>query len=126
MTLDEETINAHELSRFIEWAQISTAKYAANNDADLLTKFRRDIASGSPQSSRKIGVTRFDTFAVPALLEFLFPIQFSIFSPTTGLLILASYINLFLTLREKDGEPMLNPIALTVLVVTDDHVNKTV
>ena len=35
-------------------------------------------------------------------------------------------MHLFLTLREKDGEPTLNPIALTVLVVTDDHVNKTV
>ena len=92
----------------------------------LLENLRREMLSRSPHSDGRIGSTIFDTLAVPAFFEFLFPIRYAIFLLTSGIFVPFSDMWLFHDLREKDRASIVNPVALTVLIATDDYVGKKV
>ena len=123
--LDKETIKYHELSRFYEWWKIEIAKHVAGTNTPLLTKFRRDISSCSPNSYGQIGATRFDTLVVVAFFDFLFPILYLVFLPALGVLVTISETCFLKDLIEKDETTEVNPIALVVMTAKDNHVDKT-
>ena len=63
---------------------------------------------------------------MPKCFEFLFPVRRVIFSPSSGFFSPVRESRAFHDLIDKDGKFMKSPIAPTKLVVTDDHVGKTV
>ena len=79
ITLNYNALNESELSRFYKWIQITIAKYVTGNDKALLAKLRRDISSYLPLLVGKVVVTRFDTLAIPAFLEFVYSMIFTVF-----------------------------------------------
>ena len=51
--LDKETINSHDVSRFYEWDNISSAKYSAGNNISVLTSLRREMPCCSTPADTK-------------------------------------------------------------------------
>ena len=49
-----------------------------------------------------------------------------IYSPTSGVFGPINKMKFFKNLREQDGASIVNPIAVAVIIVTDDRVYKTV
>ena len=92
----------------------------------LLTKLRMDKSCFSPCTDREIGATRFDALAIFTFFKFMYPIWHLDLSSTSGVIVPISDIDLFHDLIEQDGETVINPIALTVLIVADGEVDKTV
>ena len=121
-SIDEDMTNQSQLSRLIEWVQISTVNYAEDGYELLLARLPRDIATRSPLSHGKVGAARFDTCAFLALLEFIYPVRLLVFFTSTNLLVPGCDTKTFASVMEKEGESTLNPIALVILVVTVDHV----
>ena len=98
----------------------------AEDDKALLAKLRRDISSHSPLSVEKVVATRFDTLAILAFLEFMYPIRIAVFILGQELLSPACNIFLFGEIWEKEGEPKMNPIVLVILVATAECLDKIV
>ena len=121
--LDKEFINSDKLLSFYERSKIETVKFVASTNTPLLAKMRINVES-LPLSDVKIGPTKFDTLTVTNLFELLFSVRYVIFSPSSGNFLLKSYLHVFHKLTEKDGKSMMNPIALTMLIVTDGYADK--
>ena len=90
----------------------------------MLTKLRRDIASYLQLLIKKIAVMMFNSLVILAFLEFFYAIRFVVFLTSTGLLAPVYDSSLFNGICKKEGEPILNPIALIVIVITDNYINK--
>ena len=115
-----------QLAGIMTWAQIAIAKFIAGEDDQRYANIRRDIASHSPSSHGKLGTTRFDLLDTAGFLSFFFPIQFLLYDTSNGFMLptspsLAS--NIPSLLHDK---PTLNTIALTILIISPDYINKTV
>jgi len=74
----------------------------------------------------KIAIIRFDYLVIPAFLEFFYPTRFIIFSTSTRLLVPICDSSLFNDICEKEGELIMNPIVLIVIVIIDGYVGKIV
>ena len=106
--------------------QIMVANYMIANDLALLAKLRCDISSHLPLSAGRDIVIRFDTLVISPFLEYLYPIQFAIFTLRDSFFFPIYNPFAFKSIREREGKPKMNPIALVVIIAMSEHLDKTV
>ena len=124
---DKDFITEDEFSSLAEWLLVSIAKYIARTNEILLAKICRDIQSITPIDAGILGNPRVDTLVVTVFLELMYSIKYAIFSTNEGLQELGSSDLLLFEdyLKESDGLVM-QPVILTVIVVTSGYLDKAV
>jgi len=124
---DKDFIKEDEFSSLAEWLLVSIAKYIARTNEILLAKICRDIQSITPIDAGILGNPRVDTLVVTVFLELMYSIKYAIFSTNEGLQELGSSDLLLFEdyLKESDGLVM-QPVILTVIVVTSGYLDKAV
>ena len=126
MTFDSRIIDENEFSPLVEWMLIAIAKHVAGDDVALLAKMRRDIQCITPKFAGLHGNPRVDMLGAAAFVEILYPVKFAIFTVNFGLqLLYSSDSTLFEKHNEEEGSGM-NPVILNVLVLSANHLDKTV
>ena len=124
---NQDTLRDEEVEPFIEWMLIAAAKYIAADDEASLAKLRRNIQSLTPKSVGTLGCAKVETLDAAAFFEVPFPVKFAIFTVNTGLCTLMhSDRHLFSKFFEEPEGKVMQPIVLCVLVVSENHLDKTV
>ena len=80
-----DVIEEEDCVPFNEWLSVSAANYAAEDDEQLLAKFRRNMHLRTPQEVGQLGNANSDVLATAALIELLVSVKYVIFMPATGL-----------------------------------------
>ena len=79
--LNHNILGKSDLSKFYEWVKIVVVKYEVADELALLVKLRYDISSYSPLLVGKVAAIRFNSLVIPTLLEYIYLIQFTMFTP---------------------------------------------
>ena len=75
-------------------------KYVAVDEMALLADLRRDIFSHLPLLVEKWAATRFDILVIPAFLEYIYLIRFTLFTLRDRLLVPICNLHTFELIRE--------------------------
>ena len=109
VTFDEQFADIEELFAVNEWVLMSLTRHIEIDDVELHVKLRLDILQAV------------------ALMELLFPVKFAIFSLENNLMeMMGSYPFAFATCYSDKVGSLMQPVILTVIIVSITHVHKTV
>ena len=96
--------------------------FIVKDNALLLAKLQRDITCITLINASELGAMRLDTLAVIAYCECTFPVKFGVFIPDRGLEdIYYSDPTIFMEQIAEEGGNLMNPVILTITVVTEYH-----
>ena len=101
-------------------------KHAEGCKLTLLKRFRRDVSNCAPNNDGQIGSTIFETLSMLDFFELMLPISYLIFSTSSGTMVPINDRFLLAYFLKKDEATVIEPIALTVIIITSNYVTKIV
>ena len=127
LVFNEIIVDNNLLSWIYEWALALLAEVVAGDNKNLKVRSHGDIV---PITLREIGdvkAIKVNIIAAAALLELTYSTRFEIFLPFQGLHeMLGSNCIAILENYAEEGAKLMKPAVLTVLVVTEDYLDKMI
>ena len=127
MPFDKDFANEDDFSAMSEWNLMSLVAFVSGEDVDLNVKLRRDIATLTPAKAGSIGALKIDVFQAVALMHVIYPVKFVIFiADKDPIKINISDPFTFSSYCTEEAATLVQPVILIVIIVSSNHVDKTV
>ena len=104
-----------------------SSKYITDNNEELEAKLCRDIILIILIDRGDLRAIRVDTLTATIFIEFIYLVKFTIFALDSEFKDLHSSNSLlFSSLLEEEGTKVMQLVILTILVITENYINKIV